>query len=162
MITNGERRRPTGSSRRAAAKRTGGRAGSSARPAKRAASGMDAADTPTHIRAVGVSVDAAAKTRLRKKLDRKLGKFGRHIERTSVRIADVNGPRGGIDKRCRIKVVLSGLPSVVVEERRRSLQAAIDGALTRVEQAVRGATRSRRARARRPRRSGEPTALGRG
>lgn len=34
----------------------------------------------------------------------------------------------GIDKSCRIKVVLSRLPSVVVEERHHSLQAAMDGA----------------------------------
>lgn len=33
-------------------------------------------------------------------------------ERISVRVKDVNGPRGGL---CRIKVVLSDLPSVVFE-----------------------------------------------
>lgn len=50
------------------------------------------------------------------------------IERVSVRVEDVNGQCGGIGKRCLIKVVLSGLPSVVVDERRHSLQAAMDRA----------------------------------
>ena len=85
---------------------------------------------------------------LRRKLGRKLGKFARRIERASVRIEDVNGPRGGVDKRCGIKVVMSGLPSVVVEHRHESLQAAMDGALARVERAVRQAADSRRTKAR--------------
>lgn len=124
------------------------------RPVKRTAGRTSPADTPAYIRAVGVRFDAADKAYLRRKLGRKLGKFSSRVERASVRIEDVNGPRGGVDKRCRIKVVLSGLPSVVVEHRHRSLQAAMDGALARVERAVRQAAGSRRTKARRPRKSG--------
>jgi hypothetical protein len=36
----------------------------------------------------------------------KLGKSATSIERVSVRLTDVNGPRGGVDQRCRIKVVI--------------------------------------------------------
>lgn len=118
------------------------------RPVKRTAGRTAPADTPAYIRAVGVPLDAGDKDYLRRKLGRKLGKFARRIERASIRIEDVNGPRGGIDKRCRIKVVLSGLPSVVVEHKHRSLQAAMDGALARVERAVRQAADSRRTKAR--------------
>ncbi len=107
------------------------------RPVKRRAGRTAAPQIPAYIRAADVELDDADRDYLRRKLGRKLGKFARSIERTSVRIEDVNGPRGGIDKSCTIKVVLSGLPSVVVEERRRSLQAAMDGALRRVEHAVR-------------------------
>jgi hypothetical protein len=57
---------------------------------------------------------------------------------------DLNGPRGGVDRVCRIKVVLSGLPSVVVEKRDASLKGAIDGALTAAATAVRRAVRRRR------------------
>ena len=118
------------------------------RPVKRTAGRTAAADTPAYIRAVGVRLGAADKDYLRRKLGRKLGKFARRIERASVRIEDVNGPRGGVDKRCGIKVVMSGLPSVVVEHRHESLQAAMDGALARVERAVRQAADSRRTKAR--------------
>ncbi len=103
---------------------------------------------PAHIRADGPRVNAEDRAYLRRKLGMKLGKFARAVERVSVRIRDVNGPRGGVDKACRIKVVLTGLPSVVVDERRPSLQAAMDRALQRTERAVRRSMERRSARAR--------------
>jgi putative sigma-54 modulation protein len=102
---------------------------------------------PVHIRAVAAALDAGDRSYLRRKLGTRLGKFARSIERASVRVKDVNGPRGGIDKVCRIKVVLSGLPSVVVEQRAASLQAAMDGALGRTPRAVKRAVQRRRTRA---------------
>lgn len=115
-----------------------------ARSVKRTAGRTAAALTPAHVRSAGSVLDAADKDYVRRKLGRRLGKFAPAIERTSVRVEDVNGPRGGIDKRCMIKVVLSGLPSVVVEERHHSLQAAMDRALARTERAVRRTVQRRR------------------
>jgi hypothetical protein len=74
----------------------------------------------------------------------KLGRYDTSIERVTVRVLDVNGPRGGVDKLCRIKVVLSGLPSVVFESRTLSLKAAINGALSGAERAVRRSVQRRR------------------
>jgi CBS domain-containing protein len=111
------------------------------------------APLPAYIRSVGAMLDTAGQDYLRRKLGRKLGKFGSSIERASVRVEDVNGPRGGVDKRLRIKVVLSGLPSVVIDERHHSLQAAMDRALARAERAVRQAAQRRRTKSLRPRRS---------
>jgi len=114
------------------------------RAVKRTAGRTAIAETPAYIRSVDGALQAHDKDYLRRKLGRKLGKFASSIERTSVRVEDVNGPRGGIDKRCRIKVVLNGLPSVVVEERQPSVQAAMDRALARTEHAVRQAVQRRR------------------
>lgn len=123
------------------------------RPIKRGAGRTEAAQTPAHIYASGSFLDRSDRDYLRRKLGRKLGKFARAIERTSVRVEDVNGPRGGIDHRCRIKIVLSGLPSVVVEAQHHTLQAAMDGALDRVERAVRRALVRRRLKPLKPRRT---------
>lgn len=116
-----------------------------ARADKRRLGRTTSAEVPAYIRAVGLELDAEDRDYLRRKLGRKLGKFALVIERASVRLEDVNGPRGGMDKRCRIKVVLSGMPSVVVEVQHRELQAAMDGALGRAERAVRRAVEARRA-----------------
>lgn len=117
------------------------------RAVKRVAGRTPATETPAYIRSVGGVLDPEDRAYLRRKLGQKLGKFAPHIERTNVRVEDVNGPKGGIDKRCRIKVVLSRLPSVVIEEQHHALQAAMDSAITRTERAVRQALERRRAKA---------------
>lgn len=106
------------------------------------------APMPAYIRAADVEVDRADRDYIQRKLGRKLGKFGADIDRVSVRIEDINGPRGGGDKRCRIKVVLRRLPSVVVEEQHAALQAAMDGALERVGQTVTRQLQRRRVKSR--------------
>ncbi|HEX6138294.1 MAG TPA: HPF/RaiA family ribosome-associated protein [Casimicrobiaceae bacterium] len=103
---------------------------------------------PAYIRDAGAGIDAKDRAYLRRKLGTKLGKFARAIERVSVRIRDVNGPRGGVDKACAIKVVLTGLPSIVVEQQHAALQAAMDAALRRTESAVRRSVQRRRATSR--------------
>jgi CBS domain-containing protein/ribosome-associated translation inhibitor RaiA len=116
------------------------------RPTKLEANRAGTESIPAFIRSFSNDADEGDREYMRRKLGRKLGKFGRFIERASVRIEDVNGPRGGIDKRCRIKVVLKGLPSVVVEQQHEALQAAMDGALERTERAVRRSVQRRRTR----------------
>lgn len=106
------------------------------------------APLPAYIRSVKVAVDDADRDYIRRKLGRKLGKFGSEVERVSVRIEDVNGPRGGRDKRCRIKITLRGMLSVVVEEQHSALQAAIDGALERAGSTVTRQLQRRRLRTR--------------
>ena len=119
--------------------------------------GIDAA-VAVHLRVGGVKLDAEQRTRLRRRLALKLRKFARSIERVSVRVGDVNGPKGGVDQVCRINVVLIGLPQVVVEERDASVESAIDAAVTGAERAVRRSVQRRRMkplRAREERRSPE-------
>jgi ribosome-associated translation inhibitor RaiA len=48
-----------------------------------------------------------------------------------MRLSDINGPRGGVDKCCRLQVVLDGLPDVVVEDIETDLYVAIDRAASR-------------------------------
>jgi hypothetical protein len=112
--------------------------------AKRAAGRTSAAQVPANIRVFGVDLSQEERVLIRHGLGVKLGKYENSIERVTVRVRDENGPRGGIDKLCRIKVVLSGLPSVVFESRAASLKAAINGALSGTERAVRRSVQRRR------------------
>ena len=72
---------------------------------------------------------------LRGHVERRLGfafsSRSRHIERILVRLSDINGPRGGADKRCHIQVILPQLSDVVIEDIEPSLYVAIDRAADR-------------------------------
>jgi ribosome-associated translation inhibitor RaiA len=114
----------------------------------------DPAVVPAHVRAIGVELTEDDHSYIRGRLLTKLAKFARSIQRVSVRLTDVNGPRGGIDQVCSIKVVLNGLPSVLVTRRHASVQAAIDAALHAIEQAVRGIVGRRRMKPLRSRSAG--------
>ena len=99
---------------------------------------------PSYIWTRDVELSRNYRDYSRRKLGMKLGKFAKWIERVSVRVEDVNGPRGGVDHVVRIKVVMSGRPSIVVERHHAVLQASVDGALAMVERAVRRAVQRRR------------------
>ncbi len=114
------------------------------RPAKRESGRTDPLRTPAHVRLIGVALDDDEQAYVRRKLGMKFGKFATSIERISVRLTDTNGPRGGVDKLCNVKVVLSGLPSVVIQRRHVALRAAIDDALRATERAVRRSVGRRR------------------
>ena len=114
------------------------------RPMKRESGRTNTLRTPAHVRVIGVELDDDAQADIRRKLGMKLGKFATSIERISVRVTDMNGPRGGVDQVCSVKVVLSGLPSVVIERRHAALHAAFDDALHAMERAVRRSVRRRR------------------
>ncbi len=116
------------------------------RPAKLARGRTHASPPPAHIRVFGAELTSDDRETLARKLGMKLGKFASSIERVTVRVADVNGPRGGVDHRCLIKVVLSGLPSVVVEQRDAVLHRAIAVAIDSTASAVRRSLQRRRSK----------------
>ncbi len=116
------------------------------RPLKTTPAGTAAKVIPAHIRVFGANLSEEQRKRVRQTLAAKLGKFAHSIERVSVRVKDVNGPRGGIDQLCSVKVVLRDHPSVVFENQSSARNAAIDGALAGVERAVRRKLRRRRAK----------------
>jgi hypothetical protein len=116
------------------------------RPVKRTLGRTSTRQIPANIRADGITLDDEDREDIRRRLGRALGKHASAIERVTVRLRDINGPRGGVDIRCRIKVVLSDLPSIVVERQATTLRPAFLGALTAIDQAVRRALQRKRMR----------------
>lgn len=84
---------------------------------------------PLHVRFHGVDISEAFIERARDRIDRKLGRFSAGVARVTVRITDENGPKGGVDMRCRIKVVLPSAPTVVAESTGTDVYVAFDAAL---------------------------------
>ncbi|MDZ4142791.1 MAG: HPF/RaiA family ribosome-associated protein [Methylotenera sp.] len=54
-----------------------------------------------------------------------------HIMSVKVRLSDINGPRGGVDKRCQIDLSLAGHNDIVIEDTETNLYVAIDRASDR-------------------------------
>jgi hypothetical protein len=82
-------------------------------------------ETPIAIRS-RIRLSPRLQARIRTTLARRFGHSAPLIERGTVRFEDVNGPRGGVDTVCRIKLVLSGRPSVQASERASDPEPAFD------------------------------------
>jgi ribosome-associated translation inhibitor RaiA len=60
-----------------------------------------------------------------------LRRTGWLVPRAEVQMSDVNGPRGGIDKRCQVELRTDGAGSVVVASVASDWRTALDDALAR-------------------------------
>jgi hypothetical protein len=68
------------------------------------------------------------------------------VPRARVQLSDVNGPRGGVDKQCRVELKTANAGTVVITTMARDWHAALDTALARSARAlVRGWRRSHEA-----------------
>jgi len=71
-----------------------------------------------------------------------------HLDGVEVRLGDINGPRGGIDKTCAIKVILRRFGVVFVRAAGDDVYSTVDHAATRIRSAVSRTLNRRRARRR--------------
>lgn len=83
------------------------------------------------IQSQGFTLTDGLRDYLMKRLAYGLNHGGDFITRVTVRLSDINGPRGGADKRCFIEVRLKQLPAVVIEDTEADLYVAIDRAAER-------------------------------
>lgn len=106
-------------------------------------------------------VDAAGELRdfLVGRLRPALARLGRRVGRVRVYLRDVNGPRGGLDKQCRVVVDLPPRGRVVVTGADADVRDAITATASRAGLAVKRRLQRRRTRLRR-RGRGMPAAPG--
>jgi ribosomal subunit interface protein len=88
------------------------------------------------IQARHFDLTRALRVHVKRRLDFALGNRYSHIQRILVRLSDINGPRGGEDKHCRIQVVLPNLEDVVIEDTETNLYLAISRAADRAGRTV--------------------------
>jgi putative sigma-54 modulation protein len=58
------------------------------------------------------------------------------VKRVEVMLSDINGPKGGEDKRCQILLKINGQTDVVVDDVQSYLYPAIDRAVSRASRSV--------------------------
>ncbi|HQR53449.1 MAG TPA: HPF/RaiA family ribosome-associated protein [Burkholderiales bacterium] len=66
-----------------------------------------------------------------RRIEYALRSFRIWVDRVEVQVGDVNGPRGGADKFCRVMVRLPQLPALVVRDLGADLYAVISSAAER-------------------------------
>jgi len=66
-----------------------------------------------------------------------LGRFEVHIRSVTLRLSDLNGPKGGVDKHCKIMVTLRGGESIVAEVTDVEFEPVIHRAVDRIAGRVR-------------------------
>lgn len=96
------------------------------------------------IRGRHFGITAALQTHVTRRIRFALGRFDHSIRCITVRVADVNGPRGGADKRCHLYFDVVGRP-IAIEELDRDLYVAIDRAAERAGRAAERALARQRA-----------------
>jgi len=98
------------------------------------------------LRARHFPVDSRLQGLCRRHLLHSLGRFEDHIRRVQLWIEDVNGPRGGRDLRCRLRICLRRGGSFSVAWLAERAEAAIDEVFDRARSALlRRIQRQRRA-----------------
>lgn len=99
---------------------------------------------PLHFRALGIDASDAMREHTRERLGFRLRKFAGEITRASVRLHGTQ-ERGADSYTCTVKVMLTGLPPVVVTHAESDPWAALDLTFDRVDRAVRRTLLRRRA-----------------
>lgn len=84
------------------------------------------------IQARGFTLTDALRQHCERRLRFALGPTSSRLRSTSVRLSDINGPRGGVDMRCVIHASAQGASPVVISHVESDIYVAIDRAADRL------------------------------
>ena len=83
------------------------------------------------IQARGFALTEALREHCNRRLRFAIGAGGSRLSSIAVRLSDVNGPKGGVDKRCTIRATLPGTAPVFIAQDESDVYTAIDRAADR-------------------------------
>jgi putative sigma-54 modulation protein len=84
------------------------------------------------IRSQGFVLTEAIRAYIRRRMEFAVDRFAGRIPSLSVRIADLNGPRGSQKKRCMVELTLVPVGKVVIDEKGSDVYALVDKASDRL------------------------------
>ena len=88
------------------------------------------------IRARGVELDESLRSHVDRRLRFALTRFGRRLAHVHVLLQDVNGPRGGVDTLCKVRVELSPRGGIVIRDVSSDPFAAVSRAADRASRSI--------------------------
>ena len=89
-----------------------------------------------NIQARGFELTEGLRQHTERRLQFAIDWAGDEVRTVNVRFSDINGPRGGNDKRCTIQIPIAGQNDVLIEDTEADLYVAIDRAADRAEQTL--------------------------
>lgn len=89
-----------------------------------------------NVQARGFVLTGAIEAHLQRQLRFAFDHLRGRVRRVLVRLSDINGQRGGVDKRCQLQVQLASSRDVVIEDVQSDLYIAVTRAVERAAGAV--------------------------
>ena len=89
-----------------------------------------------NLKTRGMTATKALSAYTKEQLSRAVKSQEEKVLGASVWLSDINGPKGGVDKHCRVQLFLEGKKSVVISETSENMYAAIARAARRLSKAV--------------------------
>ena len=81
------------------------------------------------IKSRHIRLSARARLAMQSRISRNLDGLDHYVRHVTVTLEDINGPKGGEDKLCKVKFSLLGLPPVFVSTQESNAQGAFHVAL---------------------------------
>jgi ribosome-associated translation inhibitor RaiA len=88
------------------------------------------------IRARHIPLTEDLRTHCERRVRFAMDRLSDRVREVVVRLEDANGPRGGVDKVCRVTLRLEHGRELTLESKDSRMEAAVDRAVDRAEQAV--------------------------
>lgn len=92
------------------------------------------------IRTQGVQLPPDLRSKIDERIRSALGRFVARAAKVTVRLRDINGPRGGVDKHCRIEVNVRGHRPLAVEDYDCEILPVVSKTTDRLRRALSRAT----------------------
>ena len=97
------------------------------------------------LKSHGVRLSEELRQHIERRVYFGLRRFASRIRSLTIRLRDSNGPRGGVDQCCDVRVDVGLSHAVIVRERQENMFAAVALAVERAERAVRRLVSAQRA-----------------
>ncbi|MDO7086500.1 hypothetical protein WNY51_08890 [Pseudocolwellia sp. AS88] len=80
---------------------------------------------------LNVDINSENMSLIREKTRKVFNKVCGNIQKVTITINDINGPKGGKDKLCKVVLFVRGMPDIVVTDNQSSVSSAVNVALSR-------------------------------
>lgn len=89
-----------------------------------------------NIKSNNLTLNSQLQQEFKQKVRNIFARTRQKISGITVTLSDINGPRGGKDKQCKVKLNLPGAPVILVIAREDNLRKAFSSALSRANQTL--------------------------